>query len=147
MSEKKIYEIVNPSDPYTMVAENEAVAFVACLLLGRGAYGLREGEREACPLFRFGGDPEAWLKEKHGVGIDETIAQNKQELVRVLRSVQIGTRSDRATLDEAIEKCGREWMLRRHDEKRSSLNDIGRRAWLIAERVELSIEAKKDGES
>ena len=34
-----VYEIINPSDPYTLVSEREDLACAAAFLFGSGAYG------------------------------------------------------------------------------------------------------------
>lgn len=41
-----IYELINPSDLYTFVAEDRRVAIVVGLLLGRGAYGVTTTDNE-----------------------------------------------------------------------------------------------------
>ena len=35
-----LYEIINPSDPYTLKADDFKIAAAACLILGDGQYGL-----------------------------------------------------------------------------------------------------------
>lgn len=99
------YEIVNPSDPYTLETDNLEAAAVACFFLGSGKYALTDEEgNQAVPFFLFGGHDE-WFKEHFGYGFEESIDRvDKQKLVEALESVSMGS------------------------EKRSSLNDIGGRA-------------------
>ena len=51
-----LFEIMNPSDPYTVVAEDKEIAAVACIVLGTGTYAFKPidvGDFEV-PLFLFG---------------------------------------------------------------------------------------------
>lgn len=135
-----LYEICNPSDRYSIVSDSEVVACVAVMLLGEGAYPLTGKtatgeERTVCPAFMFGGDPVKWMQDTYATSIDDVIAYQKPQLAEVLDSVRIGDPSERASMQDAEIALGREWMLKRHDEKRSSINDIGRRAWKLAERL------------
>ena len=51
----KIYEIHNPSDPYTLKAADPAAAALACLFLGEGAYVLTDEDgTSVLPFFRHG---------------------------------------------------------------------------------------------
>ena len=45
-----IYEIINPSDDYTIVADDFAAAAIAACLLGRGAYGLKSSAPSRCSM-------------------------------------------------------------------------------------------------
>lgn len=103
------FEIVNPSDKYTMEAVDLEVAAVAVSLLGDGAYpltGLGEDEGQDVPPFLFGGHDE-WFAQKFGMNFEETgrhvIEHRHSELADALDSVTI-------------------------EGRRSSLNDIGGRA-------------------
>jgi len=51
------FEIVNPSDPYTIETDDFAAACVATILLGVGKYALDEkgGEKRQMPLLFLGG--------------------------------------------------------------------------------------------
>src|SRR5262245_29539857 len=62
-----LYEIINPSDPYTIDCPDLAIATVACVLLGAGQYAfvpqdgtttdeeVKLGDR-GVPMFLFGGE-------------------------------------------------------------------------------------------
>lgn len=133
-----IYEIVNPSDYYTLGADDPAIGAATCLLLGSGQYILRdEGGNDIMPFFIFGGDPSSWFVETYGVGIMSVMETRRDEIAECLESVLIGNRQEYiATLALITEDENRnlfvaEW----HDRHRSSLNDIGGRAREIARRM------------
>jgi hypothetical protein len=116
---KMKWEIVNPSDSYTMECDNFKSAAVAITLLGQGAYPLEpiEGTNEAfeVPLFMFGGAND-WFMQEFGESIedafDDCIKTKLASVIAALRSVDIP------------------------DEKKSSMNDIGKKATQIADHLE-----------
>jgi hypothetical protein len=130
---KMIYEIVNPSDPYTMETDNLLAACIACTMLGAGKYALRQQDGEVeMPLFIFGGI-EQWFEKKFEKPIAELLdGSNDIPVIEALDSVLIGDATDRKIYKAAIEKMDaeavkvfrKEWQ----DKKRSSMNDIGARA-------------------
>lgn len=121
-----VYEIVNPSDAYTMEAGELAVAAAACVLLGHGKYALdpiEEGGTRV-PLFLFGGHDE-WF-QKHcgftieGGGLDAFLREHGEEVAVALDSVLIGGRSDRKTYHDGLalitDEANRQaWRDRWHD--------------------------------
>lgn len=136
--EKQTYEITNPSDAYTMQAGERKVAQMATLLLGQGAYGLHDADgNTVLPIFLLGGGNEFVLREFGVVG--PWIDANRDALVDALESVQIGGISARRELDDALSCMAgenrAEYLKRRHDRMRSSLNDIGQVAWDLAARL------------
>lgn len=137
-----IFSIVNPSDPYTMDADNLMIAACAIALLGHGSFGLRQidGEGDAVvPPFPFGGHETFFIKK-----FDRTFEQTLEYvdtnhllgLVSALGSVLIGDLDDRRAAMQAMrdlpEKERQAWLLKWHDKKRSSVTDIGRAAWQIS---------------
>lgn len=140
-----LYTIINPSDPYTIECPDLEVAAVACVLLGGGQYGfqpVKPGE-SAVPLMLFG-DAEAWFTEQFKTDMttvfDRVLQTQREALATCLESVLIGEVEDRAEflasmegLATAVPGTKRQTAkLLWHDAKRSSLNDIGRRAWEMA---------------
>jgi hypothetical protein len=136
-----IFEIINPSDPYVIESPDPMVAMVATLLLGDGAYALRDerGEDPGLPLFLFGGDPNAWVVEKAGADLESYIDSHGPALVAALESVHIGRIEDEVALRETLadlpEEARATFMAKRHDKRRTSLNDIGGRAQAWAQRL------------
>ena len=137
---KIICEIINPSDPYTIVGERFDVLAVATLILGNGQWALSgDADVHEMPIFLFGGH-EPWLA-KHGINdLGAFIDAHLTEIADALDSVLIGSRSERTSIEAVLaaiddpaqqEKARAVW----HDKKRSSMNDIGGRAYALAKRV------------
>jgi len=111
------FEIINPSDPYTMTAPDLEVAAVAVSLLGDGKYplkGLGDDAGQDVPPFLFGGHDE-WFASKFGMNYEATA-----EHVLNHRAGELAESLDSVTLGK---------------ERRSSLNDIGGRARSLATAV------------
>jgi hypothetical protein len=111
------FEIINPSDPYTMTAPDLEVAAVAVSLLGDGKYPLKGVGGDAgqdVPPFLFGGHDE-WFASKFGMNYEATaehvLNHRAGELAETLDSVTLGR------------------------EQRSSLNDIGGLARILSTAV------------
>ena len=132
-----IYEIVNPSDPYTLRAPDRATAVAACFLLGEGQYSLRARDGEsACPLFLLGGDPLDWYEGEFGVRLPAVLENRLAEVAAALESVLYGSFADREEIDAATALMAPDavagFLAERHERRRSSLNNIGAKAWAIA---------------
>lgn len=113
------FNIVNPSDPYTMEADDLEIAAVAVCLLGDGKYPLDALGDDAdkgnnVPAFLFGGHDE-WFTSRFGRNYEATadlcITQRGDALARALESVTL----------QAI--------------RRTSMNDIGERALRFAQNI------------
>jgi hypothetical protein len=136
-----LYEIINPSDAYTMEADDFKIAAVANLIIGEGQYGLEPvgGEGPGMPVLFLGG-AEEWL-DKNVCPVNEFgafINAHREEIARALDSVIIGRPNERKLYFAGLEMAGtpekkKAWRDKWHDEKRSSLNDIGSFAWRKAE--------------
>ena len=138
-----IYEIINMSDPYTIEAHSLEVAAVACLCLGRGQYAFEPVEVDTkVPMFMFG-DADSWFMDRFGVDLrtvmDRVMAEGL-ELAACFESCLIGGERDRQTYQRGLALIDdptkrEEWRLKWHEARRSSLNDIGGRAWEMAKRL------------
>jgi len=141
-----LYEIVNPSDPYTIECPDNETAFVACLLLGNGQYMFKilEGDQRKAldiPMFVFGG-ADAWVQENFSEALDSVVSRvmttRAVTMAEVFDSVLIGRQRGRveflrdAPTDRAEFVAAR---ARRHDQFRTSMNDIGGRAYSLADYV------------
>lgn len=143
-----LFNLTNPSDPYTLEAPDLEIAALAACLIGQGQYGLDEltGDKSGnMPIFLLGGHDE-WFTKQFGRdfsgSIDHVTETRRAELVKALASVRIGDALARREFDEAAAQCGDDaeayqaMLNSLHDAKRSSMNDIGRHAWSMAMAVQ-----------
>jgi len=134
-----VYDIVNPSDPYTMDAPDLATALSAVCLLGEGRYGLRDRDGAVVvPVFLFGGHDEWARANFDGKDLEAVLASVSFSAVAdCLDSCVIGGFTDRETFERGAaliddpEKRAT-WRAEWLDRKRTSLNDIGGRAAKLA---------------
>jgi hypothetical protein len=144
-----IYEIINPSDPYTLESDDFAVACLATLLIGEGRFALHAvgDQQQRMPIFLFG-NPDGWLIQTFGKSLETFLEQTPPEaLAACLDSVLIGSPQDRQTYQEGLALIDdpakkKQWRDTWHDQHRSSMNDIGRWAHKLAERFQ-SVKSKE----
>lgn len=139
-----LWELINPSDAYTMAGDDYDVAAVACLLLGEGHMGLVEiGGARRVPIMLFGLN-DAWAQEGFGCTVTDlcnrVMKEKRTALADALASVMIASPAERASYTLALEFIDdptkrQTYRDRWHDRQRSSLNDIGKRAWEMADRI------------
>jgi hypothetical protein len=133
-----IYEIVNPSDPYTIEGDLRPCA-MATILLGEGWYALTDAEgNSAMPILALGDVGDKWAQEQFDGTLQELMdGTPNEEIAAALDTVLIGLPSERETitavLDSISDPAEREqaraiWL----DKKRSSMNNIGGRAVALA---------------
>lgn len=139
-----LFDIVNPSDPYTMEASCLEVAAAAVCLLGQGKFALNEltGDKSGnVPAFLTGGHNE-WFTKQFGRDFEQSLnhvmATMQPELIKAFGSVFVGDVQYKRTFEEEAAKCDSEeefaaLLEKRHDAKRTSMNDIGRQAWSMAD--------------
>lgn len=135
------YEIINPSDAYTLESDDFLAACLATILLGRGAYGLQsEDGKTEMPIMLFGLE-ETWFPKTFQADLSLLLgAADVARLVLCLQSVVIGSFVDRRAYDVAmnaiLDMDGRAaFAAAWHEARRTSLNDIGARARTIAQRL------------
>jgi len=100
-----LFEIINPSDPYTMDAPDLEIAAIAVSVLGRGQYSL-EGRGNAAgqdvPFFMFGGHDE-WFTKNFGrtfeASVEHVLNQRADELATALESVKL-ERGERSSMND-----------------------------------------------
>lgn len=135
-----LYEIINPSDPYTIECATHKVAAAACFLLGEGQYAFEPidgSDKELrVPIFIAGGSEE-WCQKTFGMSVDtlmKDVSDNHmKELIDALESCLIGTKESREAFCQACERIDNtKFKLERHDRMRTSLNDIGGLAYSYA---------------
>lgn len=138
--QSNVYEITNPSDPYTIQGDPNVCA-IAVMVLGDGAFGVKDRDgKTVLPILMFGGEDAfgRWLT-KAGLGgignLGDWIKGHRDELVAALDTILIGSFGDRIEVEAALASMtaeeGARYLGIRHETKRSSLNDIGRsaKAW------------------
>lgn len=142
-----LFNVVNPSDPYTIEASSLDVAVMSAVLLGQGNYGFNslDGGTDI-PMFAFGGGNE-WC-EKHFkedlMELSNRVMDTKlNEVADCLDSVLIGDKQDRKEFAELTKDASRPMFqamrATRQMDECSSENDIGSFAYKIAAKLRKSI--------
>lgn len=144
-----LYDIVNPSDSYTIRADDLKIAAAACVLLGRGQYAFDPLEKggKRVPLMLFGG-MDKWFMDHFDQDADaaltDVIENRAAELADCLDSCVIGKIHDRRDHEAALSLIESpeerdKFRAERHDRRRSSLNDIGGRAYEMAKNLRAKV--------
>lgn len=143
------YELINPSDPYTFLAESFEVAVLTVFCIST-AYGAKSknGEKEI-PLFIFGGS-EAWFLGEFHKTVEESLNENKRAVADALDSFMYGGFNDRERYNLALELITdddkREEFREKWQDSRSSINDIGTYAHQIAKKIKEQLKlSEKEG--
>lgn len=142
-----LFEIRNPSDPYTIESSSLDVAAMTSILIGQGQYGFKSLDGgESVPMFAFGGG-DVWCQKHFSEDLMEmsnrVMDTKLSQVADCLDSVVYGSRADRE--DFLIDTNGLDrdkfllYRLARQDDKRSSMNDIGERAYRMAATLRQSI--------
>lgn len=133
-----IFDLINPSDPYTFEANTHLMAALAVCILGHGKYGAQQldGDKSlSVPGFLFGGHDE-WFWEHFDADFNTCLEQaDRKELADVFDSVLIGdlgVRKDYECREDGDTESWEERRDRLQFQKRSSINDIGAQAWELA---------------
>lgn len=132
-----IYEVINPSDPVAIEADDVSIARAAVLIIGEGSYALTDEEgKTVLPIFIFGGGDqfEAW-EAREGFNFAAILKDRKPELAACLRSAACMEMRDRRALLAAVGSDPGA-LERFNEERRSSLNDICGRAHMLADALE-----------
>ncbi len=138
-----IYEIINPSDPYTIEAERYDIAFISVLHLGTGAYGLEPtSEGKPSPLLAFSNEETiiSCVQKVLGMSSSDFIDQHREDIANCLDSVVIGSVRDREDYYTALKLITdtdkrKEWQDQWLNKRRSSLNNIAKRAYGMAKDI------------
>jgi hypothetical protein len=65
------YEVINPHDKITIDCTNIPAAQLAVIYVGRGGYGIDDGDgKNILPILLFGGH-EKWAQENYGMSFEE----------------------------------------------------------------------------
>ena len=133
------YELINPSDPYTFIAEDFETAALVVLALSPAYGAVSKDGSQKVPVFIFGPSNMAdeWYTEQFGRTATEGLEAKKLPLAASLESMMLGGFEDRkrysAALEAITDEKKRQRFIEQWQDGRSSLNDIGTRAHKIAE--------------
>ena len=139
------YEIINPSDPYTFLAESLEVAALVIFILGGNSYGAKPEDEnaEGVPVFVLGGALE-WYQKTFQRPLDEAIKVLGLDVANALQSVMLGSFEDRRRYEAALTAIDdpekRQAFMEKWQDSRSSLNDIGGRSHALARAIRENIE-------
>lgn len=135
----RLYELINPSDPYTFRAASREAAVLAAISLATG-FGVQEigSEWSAGPfVLCAAGEFAQWWQAEFGSDWKAWQKSHRREIVEALESFAIGNANTRLDYEAALAAIDdpekREaFRLDRHDRRRTSTNNIGRAAWNLA---------------
>jgi len=142
MSKKQItaWELINPSDKITFTGDDFKLVVIAVCLVGNGFYAGEEinGSRVA-PVFIFGGCDE-WFIKNFGSNFEDNFnSSDKEKLANILDSFLVADWQEHQEFTETAKELSiNEWKAFRTvycTDKRSSINNICAKAWLIAEHL------------
>lgn len=141
---KMIYEFITPSDTITFKAENDKVAFVCAVLLGKGQAGcirFEKGQEVTIPSMMFGvQDINVAIELYLETSLDEFIQENKKSIKNAFASFAYGSIEERQTFDDAIESITDEEKLndfkaKHEDRNRTSLSGWVAYAWELGSNI------------
>ncbi|MEM1202965.1 MAG: hypothetical protein AAGN66_07025 [Acidobacteriota bacterium] len=127
---------MNPSDPYTLRCHDFRIACVAVLILGEGHYGCQEigGKGRSSPII-WGWDE---FLEEHNLDLNN-LRFGADAIANVLDSILIGPPSTRKDIESMAARIPddelEEWLGEYLERHRTSLNNIGEAAALLARKL------------
>lgn len=135
------FELINPSDPYTFLADDWETAALTVFLINT-SYGAQSKDGSAeVPIFLFGGAAD-WYQDVFGRTPDDGLAVKWQEVAKSLDSFMYGHFEDRRRYETALaaitDPNKKEEFKAAWQGGRSSLNGIGTYAHKLAKRLELT---------
>lgn len=135
------YNLANPSDPYTFVADDlETAALVVFSISTLYGAEAKEGG-DTVPVFIFGG-AEEWYVEQFGRSSAWGLKVKQKQVVEALRSMMLGHFEDRRRYEAALaaitEPDKREKFIVEWQDGCSSMNDIGTYCHKLADKLAIS---------
>jgi hypothetical protein len=137
-----IYILKNPSDMITFVANNDKIAFMCALLVGRGRYGCENlTTKEEIPTMLFlCTDPDNIIKDFIEIEPKQFLQKNKQEIKNCLNTFAYVSFDNRANYDN---KCNsitkldnlQKFKIEHENKNRTSMNRIVLSAWRLSEEI------------
>lgn len=132
------YELINPSDPYTFIADDLETAALVVFIFGT-AYGAEpKDEGEKVPIFLFGGALE-WYQKRFGRTPDDGLIAKKKAVADAMESMMLGHFRDRERYEAALASITdpqkKAEFMKTWQDGCSSLNNIGQVAHDLAEKL------------
>lgn len=132
------FDLINPSDPYTFLADDlETAALVVFSLSTMFGAESKDG-KASVPVFILGGAME-WYKEQFNRTPDEAIKCKREKVAAALASMMYGSFEDRRRYTAALEAIDdeekRTKFIQEWQDAHSSLSDIGTYAHNLAKRI------------
>lgn len=132
------YELFNPSDPYTFIAEDLETAALVVLIFGT-AYGAKPKDGgEDVPILLFG-NALKWYQEHFGRTPDDGLISKKQAVADAMESMMFGNFQDRERYEAALaaitDPDKKAEFMEAWQEGCSSLNNIGQAAHNLAKKL------------
>lgn len=132
------YELINPSDPYTFIAEDLEVAALVVLTFGT-SYGAKPKEgTDRVPILMFT-DAEKWYQDQFGRSLEEGLRAKKNALAEALDSMMLGEFADRKRYEVSLagitDPEEKERFIAKWQNECSSCNNIGGRAHAMAKAI------------
>lgn len=129
MSEKRLYEVVNPSDAITFRATLVEAACIA-VRLSPGWMFVEDAETgEAPKIENLEAEYDAIWKD----------AGKLASYADAYRSFMVGSRTERELVEDAValmsEEQAKAYRSKWHDKRRTSMNDLCRQCWETAEKI------------
>lgn len=127
----KEYTLINPSDPYTFLAEDKEVATLVVLSLNPG-YGAETKDRsESVPIFAFSTEEKMreWYETEFSRTIEEGLKAKRKEIGEALLTFMYGGFEDRrryqAALSAITDEEKKKKFMEEWQDGHSSFNNIG----------------------
>lgn len=139
-----VLELINPSDPYTFIADDEKTAALAVLCIS-SAYGAQNEDGDVIvPIAIFNPD---WFEEKFGETAENALMREKHATALALQSFVYGGFSDRRKYEAAMEaindECKRQEFSQKWHMEITSLNNIREKALKLANALDTTADAEE----
>lgn len=149
-----IYEVINPSDNVTFLADDDKVAYFCVVYLSEGAFGcykkLDNGDTvNLNTMLMFHKNPIAEMQEFLGCPVEDFIEQNKEKIAECYESFSYATYESRKLYDQTVAAITdpqklKDFKMAHEDNCRSSCSRIVMKAWNLAEGIKKRLPEQKE---
>lgn len=140
-----IYELINPSDKITFIANDDQCAFFVTVILGKGKYGCQNIDTgksmETILMFASERQIDETINQNLGSSLSEFLKKRKDDVINSLKSFAYLSGDERRIYDSACEAITdpdklNEFKSKHEDHNRTSMSRIVKSAWMYAEKLE-----------